>query len=183
MVRRTTPIGGALRLLFLIACLGVDRPGRAEDAARPETGLRFPRHVRSIAGQEIDLLPLAERKTLVVITLKATWCPVCQEQLRRIQERRADFEPCGVTFLVLGPGPRQELAAIQDRLRFPYPFVEDVDLTIARRLGLAMSEMEIVPAILTLNRDLAVTWVQRGRTGGAFSDAALLERVGCRNAI
>ena len=62
----------------------------------------FPRFVTSIGGERLDLLPLAEQKTLVVVTLKATWCPVCQAQLRRRRTGdldrsilRQDYESAG----------------------------------------------------------------------------------------
>ena len=158
----------ALQLVFAEPASGTSEPGAA-----------FPRHLRTVAGEVLDLKELARHKTLVVITLKATWCPVCQRQLARIREKLPEILRCGVTFLVLSPGPASELRGVRERSGFPYPFVEDVDLKIAESLGLRLGEREIIPSILILKEDLRVGWMQQGRNPGSYGDPALLERINC----
>ncbi len=150
--------------------------GRSEEDAPP---LRFPATVSTIEGEELDLKEIAKKKTLVVVTLKATWCPVCQTQLARIKRKLPEIKPCGVSFLVLAPGPKSQLKAIKEKTGFPYPFVEDVDLAIAKKLGLQMSEEEIFPSIFMLNPDLSVGWMQRGRNSSYYGDDALIKKINC----
>ena len=145
--------------------------------------LRFPATVSTIEGEQLDLKKIATKHTLVVVTLKATWCPVCQSQLARIKSKLSEIKPCGVSFLVLAPGPKSQLRSIKKKIGFPYPFVEDVDLTIAKKLGLQLSEREIVPSIFILNSDLSVGWMQRGRNARSYGDSALLEKINCGNWI
>ncbi len=145
--------------------------------------LRFPATVSTIEGEELDLKKIARKHTLVVVTLKATWCPVCQAQLARIKSKLPEIKPCGVSFLVLAPGPKSQLRSIKKKIGFPYPFVEDVDLTIAKKLGLQLSEREIVPSIFILNSDLSVGWMQRGRNARSYGDSALIEKINCGNWI
>jgi len=140
---------------------------------------RFPEHVETIDGEAIDLAAIAKTKTLVVVTVKATWCPVCRRQLERIQEKRTELERCGVSFVVLGPGPREELRKLRDETGSPDPFVEDRDLAIAGRLGLRLGEDQIEPAILILEPDLEIGWAQLGRSERFYGDGALQRKVDC----
>jgi peroxiredoxin len=171
-----TALSGAVALA---ANVGLPRD-RALAASEP---LRLPATLRTIDGETLDLAALARTKTVIVVTLKATWCPVCQHQLERIRRRLSEFEPCGVTFLVLAPGPASELAEIQSRLDLAFPFVEDTGLKISRSLGLEIGEGQIAPAILMLESDLTVGWLQRGRSGRYFGDSALGEQVACWKGI
>ena len=81
---------------------------------------RFPIRVTTIDGEVIDVAALARRTTLVIVTLKAPGCPVCQRQLERIKQQRDYLADCGVSFLVLAPGPadqaREEAIATCGRL-------------------------------------------------------------------
>ena len=60
-----------------------------------------------------------------------------------------------------------------------FPFVEDRDLKIARSLGLQLGPNEIAPAILMLNRDLSVGWVQQGRSSSYYGDCELMKEIAC----
>lgn len=151
-------------------------------AAPPLSEVKFPAQVHSIDGSTIDVARLVREKRVVVITLKATWCRVCQEQLYRLKGQSA-LKHCEVTFLVLSPGPREALKAIQKRTGFSYPFVEDRDLAIAGSLGLRSGEAEILPSIFILNEDRSLAWIQRGRGPNSFSDSELLEQLGCAEVI
>lgn len=139
----------------------------------------FPAEVRTIDGEMLDLRQVARTSTVVVVTLKAHWCPVCHNQLRRIKENQQALADCGVTFVVLAPGPREELARLQRETGLAYPFVEDVNLDIARSLGLQLGTGEIAPAILMLNRDLTVGWLQQGRNASYYGDCELMKEIAC----
>ncbi|MFQ5513433.1 MAG: redoxin domain-containing protein [Myxococcota bacterium] len=143
----------------------------------------FPNTLVDVDGRKLDVAALVKRHTVVVVTLKATWCPVCRRQLARLKELLPELEPCGVSFLVLAPGPAEELREIKKRTRFPYPFVEDAGLGIARGLGLLLNEREIMPAIFSLSPDRTVGWMQRGRSGRYFGDPELLQKLACWTSI
>jgi peroxiredoxin len=144
-----------------------------------QASLTFPAVVQTIDGEALDLLEVARTSTVVVVTLKAHWCPICRNQLRRIKENQQALADCGVTFVVLAPGPRDKLATIRRETGLAYPFVEDVNLDIARSLGLQLSADEIAPAILMLNRDLTVGWVQQGRSASYYGDCELMKEIAC----
>lgn len=140
---------------------------------------RLPAHVESVTGEAVDLAKLARSRSLVVVTVKNPSCPVCAKQLQRIQARLPELKRCGLTFVVLGPGPAEALASLREATGFPYPFVADADLKIAESLGLRLGHKEISPAILIARDDLSVGWIQRGRNAQFFGDGALADAVEC----
>jgi peroxiredoxin len=144
---------------------------------------QFPAHIVSASGDTVDVGKLAKNKRIVVITLKATWCPVCQRQLVRIKQQLEQIEYCPITFLVLSPGPAKDLRAIKKRIGFPYPFIEDKNLTIAKKFDLVLNQErgEITPAIFILRSDLSVGWIQLGRNGSYYGDPALFDEIDCGN--
>ena len=82
----------------------------------------FPGTIFDIDGGIISIDKLAEEKTICVITVKATWCPVCREQLTRIRDQLADFNRCNLTFLVLIPGEPEAIKLLKEKTRFPLYF-------------------------------------------------------------
>lgn len=144
---------------------------------------KFPANVRTVEGTTLDVAALAEARRVVIVTLKATWCPVCQEQLARIHRALLNPKECGLELLVLSPGPAEALKEIKARLGVGYSFIEDRDLKIAGSLGLKLARNQIHPSILILERDLSVGWMQRGRNGAFFGDPDLVREVNCLGVI
>ncbi len=89
---------------------------------------KFPISVTDVSGQVIDVVGIAGRQRFVVITLKATWCEVCQEQLVRIREQLGKVRFCPVTFLVLSPGPADAIRGIRDRTQTIVCLCVDIDM-------------------------------------------------------
>ncbi len=139
----------------------------------------FPSQLLEIDGEVIQLERLVKEKTVVVVTLKAVWCAVCQEQLERIKERLKEFSDCNITFLVLAPGPKKGLKQIKERTGFPFPFVADEKLTISEKLSLKLNENEMIPGFLVLGRGLGIHWQQLGRSPQYFREKELLKFLKC----
>lgn len=158
-------------LVLLIACT----MRAAADDARPT----LPATLDDVYGKRVDVAELAAKHRLVVVTLKATWCPVCRGQLERLRQALPRLRSCGATFIVLSPGPRDALRAVADATGFPYPFVEDRGLAIARAADLVLAPDQIVPAILVANARREIVWMNRGRNPTSFNDPALLAELAC----
>jgi peroxiredoxin len=150
---------------------------RADD---PAMGTQMPPRLEDVRGETIDVATLAREFRLVFVTLKATWCPVCQVQLERLARLLPRLRSCGASFVILAPGPRQDLEKVAATSQFPYPFVADVDMSIAASAGLRMAADQMQPAIFTVNAEREIVWIQRGRSGAHFGDAQLLEHLDCR---
>ncbi len=180
MMRRTDRVRTRCKLLcFLlpvIFLLGYSTPlpvrGEGEKVV-------LPKALTDIDGKRVDIEGLARDKKLVFVTLKATWCPVCANQLVRLKKFLPRLKLCRATFVVLSPGPRDALAAVKKETGFPYPFVEDRELRLARRLRLALGPNQIQPAIFAVNKTREMVWMQYGRSGVYYGDKALLKYLGC----
>ena len=138
-----------------------------------------PAQLLDVRGERVDVGALAADQRLFFVTLKATWCPVCQEQLRRLRVLLPQLRSCGAAFVVIAPGPRAALRAVADESGFPFPFVEDVDLALARSAGLRLADDQIEPAVFEVSASREIVWVERGRSAGRFNEEALLERLEC----
>ena len=143
----------------------------------------FPEIITDIDGDTINLKELTTQKTVAVITMKAPDCPVCQTQILRIMQNFDKLISCNVTFLVLAPGPINKLQKAKELTKFPFPFIVDQDLKIARSLDLIINETQILPSILILNDKLEVEWAQRGRNALYFGDPELMKRLKCEGWI
>ena len=143
----------------------------------------FPKQINDIEGNSINLEELASQKKVAVITMKSPDCPVCQTQILRIIDNFDKLSACNVTFLVIAPGPIEKLQKTKELTKFPFPFIMDNELEIARSLDLIMNETQILPSILILNDKLEVEWAQRGRNAMYFGDPELMKRLKCEGWI
>jgi peroxiredoxin len=143
----------------------------------------FPEVLQDIDGNTLNLKELTSQKTVAVITLKSPDCPVCQTQILRIMQNFDQLSACNVTFLVLAPGPTEKLQKAKEYTKFPFPFIVDQELKIAKALDLIINETQILPSILILNDKLEVEWAQRGRNALYFGDPELMKRLKCEGWI
>lgn len=132
-----------------------------------------------VGGVRVDVGALAASSHLVFVTVKAAWCPVCREQLRRLGRALPRLRACGATFVVLVPGTRDAAAAFARDTSFPYPFVAEGVRAVADAAGFGGDGDELVPGFFAVDAARAVTWRQRGRADGAYGDAELAAWLGC----
>jgi peroxiredoxin len=148
-------------------------------AAAHEEARVLPGRLVDIDGAAVDVAALATGGRLFVVTMRSASCPVCAEQLARLERQRAGLELCGARFVVLSPGPADEIRAARQATSLAAPWVEDVNLALARALGLVGAPGQIVPAILEVDAQGRVVWQQRGRSDRNYGDDALQERLHC----
>ncbi|MFQ5710051.1 MAG: redoxin domain-containing protein, partial [bacterium] len=139
----------------------------------------LPETLTDVDGHKVDVAKLAATKRLFFVTLKATWCPVCFNQLLRLKKNLSKLKICGASFVVLSPGPKDALKAVKARSEFPYPFVEDVGLTLARKLDLVLAPNQIRPVIVGVNKRREIVWMQYGRNGRYYGDKELQAYLDC----
>jgi peroxiredoxin len=142
---------GVLLVVFGLAsepAPGGEAPGRV---AIPET-------LRDVRGAAVDVAGLAARHRLVVVTVKEPSCPVCRTQLERLQRELPRLQGCGATFIVLAPGPANELEKLASASGFPFPFVEDRGLELARAADLVLAPGQLVPGVFGVNEHREIVW-------------------------
>ena len=164
------PLVVALVLSLLIA-----PPAFAATAA-------VPARLTDVFGADVDVAAIAARTTLIFVTMKTPTCPVCSEQLRRLGALNERLRACGASFIVLAPGPADALRRVAASSGFPYPFVADVDLAVARAAELAVGPAEIMPGFFHVDQNRRIVWTQRGRSAGAFGDGELVAHLRCGRA-
>ncbi len=168
------------RFMLIAAALAIAASTRSASGAPLATPtVVLPETLEDARGKTIDVARLAQTHALFVVTLKATRCPVCQRQLVRLRQLLPRLRSCGATFIVLSPPPARDLLAIQESTGFPYPFVVDADLGLARAAGLLLPPDQIEPAILAVDETRAIVWTQRGRSAAYFGDEELLAYLKC----
>ena len=143
----------------------------------------FPAIATDVDGSKIDLIKLAAQKRVVVITMKTAECTVCQRQLIRIKDKLNELAACNVTFLVLAPGSIDKIQKVKFVTKFPFPFIKDKDLEIAKSLDLTIDEKQILPSLLILNEKLEIIWQQRGRNSLFYGDPKLMKILNCSSWI
>ena len=143
----------------------------------------FPKNVIDIDNNKVVISELSKNKTVCIVTIKSVSCPVCTEQLIRIRDRMKEFNRCNLTFLVLAPGGKDGIKELRKRTKFPFPFVQDKNLKIAKRFDLAIPPFEIMPAVILLQKDGSVRWSKPGRGPDYYSDQALSDYLDCVNWI
>ena len=185
MIRRMSSLLAALA--WAIACAAPSPAGAASDSdsgSRPDSTrspeeLILPAALEDIDGRQVDLAGLARRRQVVFVTMKGPWCGVCKRQLARLRRMQSKLSECGATFVVLSPGPREEISGVRRSTGFSAHYVEDAGLKLARSLGLQLAGDQIQPAIFRIDRNLRVTWMQAGRSGRYYGDRALWRHLDC----
>ncbi len=157
-----------LRLVLLAAVL-----------AAAGSGPVLPGPLRDLDGAEVDIARLATEARVFLITMKSPVCPVCAQQLARLEHQRPGLELCGARFVVLAPGPAERIRAARRATGLEARWVEDPDGSLARALDLVLGPGQMVPAILEIDAAGRVTWQQRGRNGAYFGDGELQKHLRC----
>lgn len=144
---------------------------------------QFPEKIKDIYNNEIDISTIAENKTLVILTMKSPRCPVCRKQIKRLNDQLASLAICNVFFIVLAAGPEEQIRQAAKETHFPFPFVEDKNMNIAKEFDLIIGKNEILPSLIILNASLKLDWIQKGRNEFYFGDPELMKRLKCEGWI
>ncbi|CAO3591266.1 unnamed protein product [Absidia cylindrospora] len=166
---------------------------------------QFPScELKDIKGQKIDVKQLAQEYRLILITFKTALCLVCPQLLHMLnmyglesdcttyedpftlEEWEID-EPTkkffrlllqkDAYFIVLCPGPDDQVAQIQNKTNFNYPFVAgEQAISLGKALKMNMSDDELWPATMEVTKDtLDVTPIYIGRSAGHYYHQYLLK--------
>ena len=163
---------------IFIGCGWIAAAGVCAETESPTRGT-VPAVLHDVAGQRVNVDSLARRHRLVFVTLKATWCPVCSRQLLRLRQLLPRLEKCGAYFVILSPGPAEEIARVKAAVDFPFPFVEDRERKLATPLDLSLPDSLISPAIFAVDPQRRVVWMQHGRSGVYYGDHELFDYLDC----
>lgn len=91
--------------------------------------------VRSLDGNEVDLMSLRGRPVLV--TFWATSCTGCVKEIPHLIELHQEFAPQGMQLLAIAMSydPPNHVVAMREARKLPYTVVLDIDGNAARAFG------------------------------------------------
>ncbi|ORZ23353.1 hypothetical protein BCR42DRAFT_487339 [Absidia repens] len=166
---------------------------------------QFPScELKDIKGHKIDVKQLAQEYRLILITFKSASCLVCPQLLHilnmyglvsdcttyedpfTLEEWEID-EPTkkffrlllqkDAYFIVLCPGADDQVAQIQNKTNFNYPFIaSEQAISLGKALKMNMSDDELWPATMEVTKDtLDVTPIYIGRSAGHYYHQYLLK--------
>ena len=152
-----------LRTLTLALLLAGCAAPLHDRAAPPAAATLPPIELRTLDGQPAQLRDVAGGKPALV-SLWATWCEACQQELDALARLDAATRPAGATVIAVAVGePRAKVADFVRSRGLPYLQLVDEQFRLADALGQSR-----VPATLVLDRDGRIVY-----RGGAFDEAAL----------
>jgi peroxiredoxin len=149
-----------LRRLLLIGALLV-AGGAAADTATVNVGTEAPDFaLRSAAGPNLRLSE--HRGQVVMINFWATWCGPCRQEMPRLDEIFARYEPAG--FTLLGVNIDEDSAQAQrlaDELGVTFPLLFDDEQSVSR-----LYDVQAMPMTVMVDRAGNVRSVHYGYRPG-----------------
>lgn len=88
------------------------------------------------AGEQVSLASLLERGPVVVTWYRGGWCPYCNLTLRAYQDRLAEFEAAGATFVAISPETPDNSLSTSEKNELSFQVLSDVGNAVAREYGL-----------------------------------------------
>jgi len=150
------------RLLLIGAALSLAWPGAVAFAEPPvRVGIDAPDFaLRSSAGSNLRLSE--HRGQVVMINFWATWCGPCRQEMPRLDEIFARYEPAG--FTLLGVNIDEDSARAQrlaDELGVTFPLLFDNEQSVSR-----LYDVQAMPMTVMVDREGKVRSVHYGYRAG-----------------
>jgi peroxiredoxin len=150
------------RLLLTLAALAATWPGATAFAQPPvRVGVDAPDFaLRSSAGSNLRLSE--HRGQVVMINFWATWCGPCRQEMPRLDEIFARYQPAG--FTLLGVNIDQDSAGAQrlaDELGVTFPLLFDDEQSVSR-----LYDVQAMPMTVMVDREGKVRSVHYGYRAG-----------------
>ena len=112
------------------------RLGREESSLIAE-GAQLPTLVfEDDAGKRVTTDELRRDGPLLLMFYRGNWCPLCNAQIRELAARYRELEERGVTVAFVSPQSHENTRSIAARFDVPARFLVDVDLHVAKQLGI-----------------------------------------------
>lgn len=150
------------RLLLIGAALALALPGSTlANSTTVRAGVEAPDFaLRSSSGQNLRLSEY--RGQVVMINFWATWCGPCRQEMPKLDEIFARYEPAG--FALLGVNIDEDSAQAQrlaDELGVTFPLLFDDEQSVSR-----LYDVQAMPMTVMVDRDGEVRSVHYGYRPG-----------------
>ena len=152
-------------VVFLFMLGGLTRV----DAQEKETSVKVGDNVPEF-GQKIDIKDLKGK--IVLINFWATWCPPCQEELKRVQKEIVDrFKGKDFVFLAISrEETREQVKKFRERNGYTFPMGLDPERKIYSKFATAT-----IPRNFIIDKKGKIVEIEVGYTKEAF--AKIIEKL------
>ena len=116
----------------------------------------------------------ADGRSLVVVVMKGTWCPVCVRQLEVLSGRARELSDLGAQVVGLSDDSPEQNLKLETDSQLAFPVLGDPDHDVLRPLGLwRPGDGHPLPAILVFDRCGVERARLEGRVPGERPEVAL----------
>ena len=158
-------------VVFLFMLGGLTRVDAQEKETLVKVGDNVPEFVvEMFDGQKIDIKDLKGK--IVLINFWATWCPPCQEELKRVQKEIVDrFKGKDFVFLAISrEETRQQVKKFRERNGYTFPMGLDPERKIYSKFATAT-----IPRNFIIDKKGKIVEIEVGYTKEAF--AKIIEKL------
>lgn len=114
-----------------------------------QPGDKLPDFVLSDArGTPVSSVDLLAKGPLLITFYRGGWCPFCNLTLRSYQQRLADFQAKGVTFVAITPEQPDASLSTAEKNELQFPVLTDDGLKLAHKLRIVWKQPEDLVAAL-----------------------------------
>ena len=129
-----------------------------KDANDLGVGAKMPEYTAALLdGGKFDVA--AERGTVVLINVWATWCGPCRYEIPALEKLHKKYESRGfkVVGVSIDEGSREPVKAFVADHSMQYPIAHDPDGKVA-----TMFQTEVIPTSVLIDRNGKIVWEKRG---------------------
>lgn len=119
-------------------------------------------------GETWSLADATARGPVLLVFYRGHWCPLCRQQMRRLEARREELEARGVAVVVVSADSPADSKAYAETRDLGFPMLADEDLETVRVYGVEHVGEDIsLPATFVIEQGGRIRWlyVGNGRPG------------------
>jgi len=116
-------------------------------------------------GRTHTLSALRSSGPVVIVFYQGSWCGTCREQLKRFQDKLADFTRLGSHLIGISADPRDKSKRLAETQGLAFPLLSDSTLSAAGGFGVTQSVGGLaLAAVFVIDQQGTVRWAQVGET-------------------
>jgi len=173
-------LGAFLALQYLPVSLCPADDGK-EASEAPETSVQDSAEQAPLQlpdGDRIALDEIAPERSVAVVVMKGTWCPVCQRQLKRLSEQLEQIRETDATVVGLSTADPETNGKLADKLELRFPILSDASRELHERLEMWSDQnCHAIPGVVFIDESGEIADVHRGRYPGKPQDEFVLDRL------
>lgn len=108
--------------------------------------------------QEIKLSDFLNKKNILLVFYRGSWCPYCISHFDDIQNVFPELKKHNVQLLAISPDSDEKSRKLAKRFRQPYIFLSDPDLSTAKNYGVQRDKNLPHPTVVLINKEGIVVW-------------------------